>query len=265
MEPAAFTAHVAERFRKSAPGVRCEVADHLLLDIGAPAEAPTGRLNALYAACRMQPGDREALIDGFVAQMAPATRGYAPVLAQSMLRVVVRARADLEAFRQAGGGEPAARPLVGDLWMAVAMAYPGACALLGPDSLARLALSPAEALDVAVANTRPLMRSRIGSGPWPSSKKIQLMRGDVYQCALLVFPDLWAPVARAAAALYVAAPAWNAILADGGGEPFADARMQYAAHRFIAQAERPLSALVLRWTAEGWRVEAPEARLQGAR
>ena len=265
MEPAAFTAFVAERFRSAAPGVRCEVADTLVLDIGEPADAPTGRLNALYAACQVQPADREALIDGLVAQMAPATRGYAPVLGRSMLRLVVRARADLEAFREAGGGEPAARPLVGDLWTAVAMAFPGACATLGADSLAQLALSPAEALDVAVANTRPLMRWRIGSGAWPSTKKIQLMRGDVYQCAMLAFPDLWAPVARAAAAFYVAAPAWDAVLADGSGEPFADVRMQYAAHRFAAQTERPLSTLMLRWTEAGWRVEAPEARLRDAR
>jgi hypothetical protein len=124
MEPAAFTAFVAERFRNAAPGVRCEVADTLVLDIGEPADAPTGRLNALYAACQVQPADREALVDGLVAQMAPATRGYAPVLGRSMLRLVVRARADLEAFREAGGGEPAARPLVGDLWTAVAFRAP---------------------------------------------------------------------------------------------------------------------------------------------
>jgi hypothetical protein len=257
MEPAAFTAHVARIYGQAAPEARVTVKGPLELDIDTPRGHRTTLLSSLYHTCLNAPEACDTAIAGFVAHLSPFVGGGQPPLTREGLRIVVRANDAIDEFRRRFGREPAAAPLVGDLWMMVVSDLADVIITHSAQSLAPLDLSFDEVLAIGRANMREALAETLDRGAVNFDDGVFLLAGDDYCSSLMLFPELWRPLSESMGRLLVAAPASDAVLMCSGHAPGAAERLAETAQMIMDQASRPISASVFRWRPEGWIMEWP--------
>jgi hypothetical protein len=176
-------------------------------------------------------------------------------LNKSMLRVVVRPTAYLEQGRQisAGEGGPAAVPIAGEFWMISAADRQTTIALLSSRALEPLQLTTKDAFTIGKENMRRAMTRIIEEALKRDRHGIGLLTGDPYKSSLFAFPELWAPLAKAAGGnLLVSVPASDVVLFCDGRRAGASEAMIAAAQKVMATADRPFSSSLFRWSADGW-------------
>jgi uncharacterized protein YtpQ (UPF0354 family) len=79
------------------------------------------------------------------------------------------------------------------------------------------------------------------------------IRGDYYEASRLTLHDEWAPLAKKAkGSLIVAVPAIDVVLYADSGREQAMRAMTAVALDVVSKAQRPISAMLFKWTPEGW-------------
>jgi hypothetical protein len=255
-EAGAFTAYVAGLLQKAEPDAKITIVSPLTLDVKAPTGASTAYLGAIHDACRRDRDQCASFVSAYVTASSDRHHTATAPVALTDLRVVVRPSVYVAQIREAAvraGGQPVAAPLVGDLWVVGAADTPDTIRLLNTNLLTPTGLSPEEAMDRGRKNMRAQMRKLLKPAAEQPRGVIGGLTGDPYMSSLMAFPELWAKVADAMGGnLIVAAPATDVVLFSDGSASGAAAALAAAARQVMAQAERPFSADVFRWSSGGW-------------
>lgn len=226
-----------------------------------PAQGETQiNLDRVWRRCASEPAACEATVEAFVAEMSDRARTDAAPADASALRVVVRTSDQLTAARGDVLGDPAteivAAPLAGDLWLVCVIDTPRSAAWLNTSDLARLGLSEKEAFALAKRNLAaalPPLRSVLRS---IAGDSFGYLNADAYyESSRLLLHEDWAPLARQLSdRLIVAVPQSGLVIYGDTGRPQTAKVMRVVAERAAAEAQLPISPVLLEWTSDGWRL-----------
>ncbi|MFO1059328.1 MAG: hypothetical protein U1E53_20470 [Dongiaceae bacterium] len=259
MDPAGFTAAVAEGFRRALPAARVTVSGPLLLSLEL-STAPIGiELEPLLQRCRQDLPACDGAVEDYVRRMAATASEAAAPIRPEQLRVVVRSAAQVaEARRLAGGvdvAQPVARPLAGDLWLLCVVDHPLGIETLTSGEAAKLGLGEAAAIALAERNVAAALPPAAVALPDPPRHGVVVLSGDFYASSRLLLHEQWAPLSRRLKGrLVVAAAGIDRLVYGEGGDRAALAAI---AARAAAEAQRPDPPTLLRWRPDGWDVVAP--------
>jgi hypothetical protein len=253
-DPAAFTEAVARLYREGPQGVEARIDGPLELTIRLAGHEEKIYLNTAFSLCLRD----HTACPGFLVRQTEAMRvavkpHRTPVAAE--VRITVRPSAYLNNFLAAKRADQpvVAEPLVDDLWMLGVRDQPTTIEMLGPNDLDALKLSPDQALALGKHNLEGAARRVIADAVEGSAVGVRAFRGTDYTASLIVFPELWEPLAeKFDGQLLVAAPASDAVLFADGRRPTSRAEMLLAVAQTAARAKRPISPAVFEWTPTGW-------------
>ena len=256
----AFTARAAELFAQAAPQAKVTIKGPLTLSIDAPGAPAVATLDSAYSFCLRNPDDCERGLLSYVGKLAATFETPTAPPESSKLRAIVRPAGYVETYKKlySRQGGPVAEPLVGDLWVLCALDLPGAVKIVSGDQLAALKLSREDALAACkqnIAAALPPLAPYKRDYPWPG---VNIVTGDAYDASWMIFPDRWSNLAESVGGdLLVAAPGVNSIIYGSGRANDSVVALAKAAAFVAAQAEKPLSTAVFRWTPTGWEEARP--------
>jgi hypothetical protein len=215
-------------------------------------------LDRPWGVCRQEPARCDEARADHVERMASSVieslKPPAPA-ERSQLGVIARSADYIEALR-ARTGEPVAQLVAGDLWAVVMVDGEKVARVLAKKELAGLGLDEEGAFATGLANitrelggvakrTRKLSGGEIGA----------LTPVDYYTGGLVLDVAAWAPVARTMKGpLLVSLPADDKVLYADGGAPGARAAFTAVTRKAHAEAAKPVSKAVLRWSSAGWKL-----------
>ena len=255
-DPDAFTAYVADRVRKIAPGMPVKITGSLSLDIGDSDNLNTLYLARLLSACQHNPDTSPEMVDDFVTKMVGVARASETPVTRDSLRIVVRPKIYLKQENdvlRSRAATPVTAPLAGDLIVLGASDLPTAIKMIDSREVALLHLSNDEAIALAKDNMRAELKSMLRKASREAVPGVNAIMGDSYESSLLAFPELWARLAKKVGGnLLVAAPGADVVLFSNGDSADAVATFRDAIQAALAHAERPVSENIFRWSAEGW-------------
>jgi hypothetical protein len=148
-------------------------------------------------------------------------------------------------------------PFVNGLSEIVLVGRPPATRPVTEADLPALRLSKSAVLALASANVAAGLRPIAEVAPPLPPGQIGTIRGDFAEGARVLVHDEWAPLSAAMGGhLLVAIPAEDEVLYTKGGLPGALVTIADMARAEMAKSSRPVSNMVLRWTATGWEIVA---------
>jgi hypothetical protein len=249
----AFTKFVARFIQDAMPEAKVAVAGRLRLDVETPKGGHTTDLHNVYSVCQRDPDTCIVEVTAFVGQMVVLYKADGTDVTRDALRIVVRPSGYVAAIRaNPKRNKPLAAPLAGDYWMIAVIDQPTTVAMMDETDLPGLKLTPKEALAVAVANTRRVLRQSLEKELAKGSER-GMLGGDYYVSSTVVFPDLWAPAAHAFKDnLLMTIPAGDVVPYSDGNQPGALPSIVHASDEVIAHANKPFSDNVFRWSPQGW-------------
>lgn len=262
MDESGFTAFLAQAFRKAQPDAVVTVEGPLLLKTQGKDNSWTTSLANIYSYCQRHKDDCAARAALFVIELSEAHEDNLKPVTRSDLRIVVRIASYVDAIKKKMGDddEPVAEPICGDLWTLGVVDRPTTIRYLHDKDLKALDLSPDEILALAKANTKSAVASLIPNPATLKKRDLAVLMGDPVT-ASFAFPELWAPVAKSfGGTLIVAVPSTEELLLVGDDAPQALKMLQQASNDEWAQAMRPLSRRLYRWTEKGWAAVSFPAR-----
>lgn len=253
----AFTADLAGRFRRAAPGwtIREEAPLTLAVEPGAGRHTLTVSLERIFFACLADQPRCTPLAQEYVARTVASVDEMGAPIRAAALRTVLRPESYLAELRRVltGGSGPVAAPFLPGVVQVAVADTPNSMRVLRQDDLGPLGLSAAQALALGARN----VAAELGSVPEPpadaSATDVLATGGSSYASSRLLDHRAWAVVAARGGVLLVAAPSADLVLVGrGDSEAGRRAFAQAVAHAY-ARAQRPISEQAWRWTVEGWR------------
>ena len=257
MDPDGFTAYIAKQFELALPDAKVRIKGPLYLSVTAPNGPNDAYLSTIYSACQRGGDTCPMQVETYVSQMAAFYRDTKSTVNRESLRVLVRPAIYADQLRQdtTAQGGPVVVPLSGGLWLVAASDEPTAIGMVTMQDLTKLGLSANAGIAIARQNMLDEMRHEIASVMPGDHQNIMGMTGDPYESSLFAFPELWAPLAASLGGnLLIAVPASDVVLCGDGAAPGMAASLTDAARSVMANANRPFSAAVFRWTPTGWQV-----------
>lgn len=251
-EPA-FTAFVAARIQAAVRNTQVAIKGPLTLSIG-PLQA---NLDRIYAFCKVNTSGCAKEIDNYVGGVV-ATPGNAKAPpTKAALRIVVRTT---DYMRQAAreldsAGTIPTRPLAEGLLIVPVLDSPRAVRMFNDKDRAALGLTPDQVFDIATANLRSSLKPIMSAAKPAAPGQFGTLKGDYYATSRLALIDSWAPLAKAqGGVLIVAAPTPDLLVYSGEDTSVALDALRTLARHVAAQAPKPLSGALLRWTPKGWQL-----------
>jgi uncharacterized protein YtpQ (UPF0354 family) len=251
-----FTKAVAKAFRKAMPGTKIKVHGPLMLEVRPPdGETHQAALNTIYDFCQRNPDECEAAVERHVRQMSQTFLQVNAAPDRKQLRAVLRPSGYVDAIRKvyAGKGEPPVARFVGDLWIVCALDMPEAIKYLAPDDLAKLGLTPDEAIAIAKQNDAAMFAPLERAAAVLPGDGVGIVSNNAYDSSRLLTFESWAPIAaRSGGQLLVAAPAADAVVFLDARRPKALEIMKRTVAMIAMKETRPLSPQIFRWSPAGW-------------
>lgn len=256
---AAAEPSLAERaaaiMRPALPNFDVVVADPLTIHVESGGKTVFQlNLDRIAQFCTQQPDRCDEALADYAAKASRMVADQNAPLAPESLRAVVRPAAYVDALKQqlGGGVEFVAAPLAGDLEVLCYADLPTAMRPVFAADIARLKLDAAAALALCRKNVAAVLPPlKVALEP----DAIGTLRGDAYESSYLALHDAWAPLAHSLShPLLVAAPDADAVFFTEEKDAVALGVLRTLAGRAHATAQRPISALVFRWTETGWEV-----------
>lgn len=262
MDPAAFTAHVANRVRAAVPGMEVTVVGDLELAIRTGDDGNNRAFlnNAYQMFLGESPKHRDTLVDRFVQSFAEAAKGLErsadaiiPVIKDrgwlAETRESMRKMGDEGREGQEGDGH-VHEDLNDDLVVVYAIDTPSNIAYLNPDELDTLGVKREDLRALAVRNLRGLLP---GIDVQRGDKLSMVTADGNYEASLLLFTDLWARESeRMRGAPVVAVPARDLLLFADSADADAVAQLREVAIRARGEATYGLTDRIFVLGASGW-------------
>ena len=127
--------------------------------------------------------------------------------------------------------------------------------LASTENLQRLALPSDQSLASALENTRAALAPLDGAMQPLEPGEAPGFAGGDDEASRLLFPADWAATAvRCGGHFLVCVPSAEMVLYGNGSGPAALLRVAVAAREEFDRAQRPISAIVLEWLPNGWRI-----------
>lgn len=262
MDPAEFTAYVADRVRAAVPSMEVTIVGDLELAIRTGDDGNNRAFlnNAYQMFLGESAKHRDALVDRFVQSFAEAAKGLErsvdaiiPVIKDrgwlAETRESMRKMGDEGPDGQEGGGH-VHEDLNDELVVVYAIDTPSNIAYLNPDELDKLGVKREDLRALAVRNLRGLLP---GIDVQRGDKLSMVTADGNYEASLLLFTDLWArESARMRGAPAAAVPARDLLLFADSADADAVAQLREVAARARAEATYGLTDRIFVLGESGW-------------
>lgn len=251
-----FTAYVARRLGAAMPESRLVVRGPLTLQ-GTGAFEGQINLDRMWSFCVRNAVDCDREMEVYLANTARSVAEFGQPLNPRQLRIVVRPEQTIAELRRAvasaGGGEPIADRLSGDLWRACMFDFPSSARFVVTADLAKLGLSREQALQACEQNVAATLRPLAEAAKPLPSRGIGVIEGHEYDSSRVALHHDWRPLAESMDGnLIVAVPGTHLVFYADARQPNAMEALSTLAGRAMASQPRPISATILRWTPQGW-------------
>lgn len=253
---AAFTQRMVERFKAALPGKTIETGEPLQLLIGGEKEPIEINVGRIFNYCRSASAEEcERSIADFVAKGAGTVRSAGAPLTGAQLRVAVRHRDYCDyidsdpRFREKSKTGPLKRPFVGDTCILILADSPETARSVTAEDLEKIALS----VDAAWATAE---RQTLADLPTPKALEgldqgMTIVSDFDYAPSIMLNLAGWREAAAKGEILIAVPDARVAVVALSS--KISDlAGLQRTVRENFDTAERGISALVYRWTKDGW-------------
>jgi hypothetical protein len=265
LEPTPFTSYVAERLRALAlehAQVRVDIT--ALRPLAIKLTAPSGmsvdtNLSDLYAHCAALQGRcgdaAEQLAQAAFRAFGEATRPIGREMLRAMVLPAAQVHGIEEIRKQRGTAAFVAKPFVGDLWIAVIEDRKPLFAIATTDTLKQLELDESAAFALALKNTRDSKAPVLERAMPLRGTYFAVLSEDDYESSRVLMHEDWAEVAKNRRGdLLVSVPASNTLIFGSARSAVQIKELRDLAVQELQKAQRPLTAQIFRWRAEGWEV-----------
>ena len=250
-EQAAFTDRVAALLQARLGNEAVRVAEPLTLKLG----ELQANLDRVFAFCRSNAQDCEAELGRYVQTVVDLhQREQAPITKES-LRAVVRTAEFVREAAVATSGEieVVLRPLAPGLVALVMVDTPSSASVLKASDAQRLGLSADQAFEQGLLNVRQTLQPIAKVAQELRAGGIGTLAGEFYESSRLLFPEEWAPLAKAQqGVLIVALPAKDLLLYGADDSAAGLEALRTLVRDVMRRSPGPLSDQLLRWSEAGW-------------
>ena len=251
-----FTDAVTEQLRTALPDEHVVVLGPQQLSVGNT--GMTVSLARLWQYCQANATRCDESAANLVAGVTRAFHDMNRPPERAQVRIAVRSVRTAQAYEarsRATGLGLQVHPFAGDMVSTVVIDSPKTVRWASNHDLETLKLDPAALQELARANTHAQMQPLMSvATPAPAGKIGALDGDDAYTASRLLFPQDWAPLAKAqGGVLIVVAPRPNTVLYVGSDDPATIAALGDFARTRLQRAPDPVSTTLLRWTPEGWK------------
>jgi uncharacterized protein YtpQ (UPF0354 family) len=249
--PEGFTRAAEERFRAHAPELALQAVSVLTLRT-APSSGRNVQVNLdrIWGICETDRSACEATLDDFVSSVSETLRGSEQDERASLEQLLPVLRPSDYAMDQALAGTPFA----GDLASFVVVDFPTSVRFLVENDLTALAVTYEAARARALQNLAARFESFDEHLAIAGAQQIgQVAIEDFYVSSLPLLHAQWGRFAtRCGGALHIAVPDGSAVLYVCSSDFDAITALRVATAGVYERAQRPISAVIFRWTAEAW-------------
>jgi hypothetical protein len=252
-DPAAFTEFGAQVIRTElGPDTPVKVKSPLTLQI----DELQVNLDRVYSFCRMNAADCSAALAEYSKRVhAILTERNAPVDSKSVM-LAIRSSAYLKNAQAVLGKEAPAlqvRPLTDGLVAVAMLDTPNAARPLSSKDAERLKLSGDQLFTLAAQNLRATLEPLSSKAKPAGSGQVGTLQGGYYESGRVALLADWAELAAAQnGILLISVPSPDVILYISESTPIAVDALRSLAKTVAAKSQAPLSAAVMRWSADGW-------------
>lgn len=252
-DPAAFTEFGAQVIRAElGADMPVKVKSPLTLQI----DELQVNLDRVYSFCRMNAADCNAALAEYSKRVrAILTERNAPVESKSVM-LAIRSGAYLKNAQATLGKEAPAlqvRPLTEGLVAVAMLDTPNAARPLSSKDAERLKLSGDQLFALAAQNLRATLEPLSSKAKPVGSGQVGTLQGGYYESGRIALLADWADLAAAQnGTLLIAAPSPDVILYISESTPAAIDALSAMAKTVAAKSRAPLSAAVMKWSADGW-------------
>jgi len=251
-----FTDAITEMLRTALPDEHVVPAGPQRVTVGTTGMAVN--MGRLWQACQANAAGCDAESARFVAAVSASFKDLNKPPERAQVRLALRSVQTARAFEARGRGTGMSlqvRPFVQDMVDAVVIDSPRSVRWASNRDADALKTSAAELFDLAGANTHALMQPLMSVAEPAAAGKIGAIDGDdAYTASRLLFPQDWAPLAKAqGGVLVIVAPRPTTLLYVGADDPASIAALREFARERQQRAPDALSTTLLRWTPEGWK------------
>jgi hypothetical protein len=259
----AFTARLLQAFRGELAGMTVESKAPLALEVvPRPGQAALPfSLQRLWDYCARNERDCERVSGDYVQRTAAMLRERLTPIEPKMIRLMLAAAPAVEQLRKSfpePAQQPVAAPVAGALWLVGVADYPSSMRVMNVGDLQPLGLSPEEAIAAGRRNLAGALEPLDNPLMQLASNTVGILEGDAYEASRILLHDSWAELAKQlGGGLIVAVPDPAIVLFADMKRDGAVAAMREAVRRSLELSPRKLTADVLQWTPEGWRLLPP--------
>lgn len=251
-----FTDAITEQLRNALPDEHVVVVGPQRLTIGNNGIA--ANLGRLWQYCQANAARCDTESARYVAGVTQSFKDMNKPPEREQVRIVLRSAHTAEAYAARSRGTGLSfqvQPFAGDMVDAVVIDSPNTVRWASNHDLEVLKIDAAAMLELARTNTHARMQPLMSAAtPAPKGKIGALDGGDAYTASRLLFPQDWAPLAKAQdGVLIIAAPRPTTLLYIGADDEASIAALRALARERLERAPDPVSATLLRWTPEGWK------------
>lgn len=251
-----FTEAITEQLRTALPDEHVVVVGPQRLTVGNT--GMVANLARLWEYCQANATRCDAESARYVAGVTQTFKDMNKPPERAQVRLVLRSVHTAQAYAAQSRGTGLSlqvRPFVGDMVDAVVIDSPRTVRWASSHDLESLQIDAAAMLELARANTHAQMQPLMSvATPAPAGKVGAIDGGDAYTASRLLFPQDWAPLAKAqGGVLIVAAPRPTTLLYIGADDEASVAGLRAFARQRLERAPDPVSATLLRWTPDGWK------------
>lgn len=257
-DDASFTKQMAERLSRELPGLRIEMVDALTLKIRQAdgTDLLQANLDRLSSFCARSAENCEAATAQYVGAVAETIQDRVRPIDASQIRLNVRPRKGLEAAQKALPPEAPGillRPFAGDLSLTAVLDFPTTMRMFTSEDARTLGITEEQAIEIGRRNLRAVLKP-LPDIPAPTGKSsLRYLDESPYESSRMLLHAEWGPVARAfGGSLVVGVPSADLLIYGRGDSAQALDALRTVVSEAVRRAERPLSASLFRWTANGW-------------
>ena len=251
-----FTDAITEQLRTALPDEHVVVVGPQRLTVGNT--GMVANLGRLWQYCQANAARCDAESARYVAGVTQTFKDANKPPERAQVRLALRSVHTAEAYEARSRGTGLSlqvRPFLADMVDAVVIDSPATVRWASSRDLESLKLDAAAMLELARANThaqmQPLMSVAV---PAPKGKIGGIDGGDAYTASRLLFPQDWAPLAKAQdGVLIVVAPRPTTLLYIGADDQASIAGLRALARERLERAPDSVSMTLLRWTPDGWK------------
>lgn len=250
-EQAAFTDRVAALLRARLGHEAVRVAEPLTLKLG----DLQANLDRVFAFCRGNAQDCEAELGRYVQTVVDLHQREKPPITKGSLRAVVRTAEFVREVIAATSGksEILQRPLTAGLVTLVVVDTQSSASVLNASEAQSLGLTAAQAFEQGLLNLRQTLKPMSQPAQGLRHGGIGTLAGEYYESSRLLFPEDWAPLAKAqAGVLIVGLPAKDLLLYSADDSPAGLEALRAQVRDVMRRSPGPLSDQLLRWSKTGW-------------